>query len=292
MIGILWIIIAVCLTAVLVLKLKGSSGSFAKADGFKIEYDGNKANITDSYEFNKNDFNQIDIELISENLYIQKSSDNKVHVEIYTPEAYKPKVNLIENTLKITPCEKKIHLIGFINRRVIVKLPAEMEISDLDADITSGSIHMENVHFESVDAKSTSGSLHIDNCIFDTADLKSTSGSVNISSCYIANLEAKSTSGSVKAYGNFDRIELTSISGSIHAGVNNALSGDSELRSTSGSVHLSVPSDSGFVSKYSCVSGTYHNNITGSNGKKGNETVNGGGPKIELQSSSGSIHIN
>lgn len=291
-IGIIWIIIAVCLTVFLVWKLTSSSNSFVNIHADKIEFDGTKANITETFEFDKNSFNMADIELHSESLYVQKSTDDKVHVEVYAPEAYKPTVQVFQNTLKITPCNKKINIIGLINRRVIVKLPEGMDITDFDADVTSGSIHIENINLETIDAKSTSGSVHIDYCTFGNAELKSSSGSVNINESKIESLEGKSSSGSVKAKGNFSKIELTSISGSIHAESYNKLSGDSELRSTSGSIYLKIPSDSNFNSKYSCVSGTYHNDITGTSGKKGNETVNGGGPKIELHSTSGSIHIN
>lgn len=292
MLGILWIIIAICLTLLLASKLKNKSNSFISISKNKIEYDGFKANVSDSYEFNKTDFNMVDIKLSSENLHIQESSDDKVHVELYTPEEFKPKVSIIENTLKIEPCDKKVHIMGIVNRRVVVKLPKGIEITDIDLDVTSGSIHIKDMNFNSIDANSTSGSVHVDNCVFGAAELKSTSGSVNINESKIDKLEAKSSSGSIRANGNFEKIELTSSSGSIHAEVYNKLTGDSELRSSSGSIHLRIPSDSGFISKYSCVSGNYHNSITGTNGKKGNETVNGGGPKIELQSTSGSIHIN
>lgn len=291
MIGILWIIIAVCLTAVLILKLKGSS-AFSYNSTKQIEMEGDTSKLADSYTFSQDEFNMVDIKLVSENLVLDSSSDNKVHIEIYCPVNYKPSVKVFSNTLKIEAVHKTFQIHGFTKRQVIVKLPVGMDISDMDLNVVSGSLHIANINAENLDAACVSGSVHMNNCEFGKAEVKSTSGSVNISECNIDSLEGKSTSGSVRINGSYKQLELSSLSGSVTAEISNPLVYDSELKATSGSVRLKLPSDAGFISKYHCTSGTYHNNITGCSGKSGTETVNGGGPKIELQSSSGSIHIN
>jgi len=292
MIGILWLIIAACLIAVLVLKMKDSEAfNVIHINGKKIEFDGSPASLADSYTFSKNEINSVDINLVSETLNVQKSEDDKIHVELYTPKDYMPTVQILNNVLKIDSITKAKISIA-LNRRVVVKLPEGIELSDFDADLTSGSIHIDDCSVNNLDVNSTSGSVNLTHCDSLTADVKSTSGSVHVTDCEIGILEAKSTSGSVRVDGSFNKVDLHSISGSVHADFRDALTEDSELQSTSGSVHLNVPSNAAFTAKYSTASGTYRNSITGTSGKKGNDVVNGGGIKVELHTTSGSVHVN
>lgn len=293
--GILWIIIAVCLIAILVYKLSdGNKRKYIAISDDRVEADAsfNPSQMNKSYTFSTSEFNAVDIQLSHENLYVSKSADDKVYVELYTPVQDTPKVNIIGNTLKIESEQMKIHFGIFGNRKVVIKLPANIELSDFDADVTSGSVHIDDQNLEQADIKSASGSIHMNNCKFYFVDLRSQSGSVNIQNCTIDELEAKSSSGGIKAAGDFNKLDLHAISGSVNVTVSTPFTKDSDIQSTSGSVHLSVPADSGMNIKYSCVSGTYHNKITDTSGKRGNETVNAGGPKVELRTTSGSIYVN
>ncbi len=295
MIGFLWIIIAVCLIAILFYKLNdGNKRNYIAISDNRVEADASSKalQLSNSYTFSTSEINSVDIQLTHESLYISKSADDKVYVELYTSVQDTPKVTINNNILKIESEKMKIHFGIFSNHKVIVKLPENIELSDFDADVTSGSVHIDDLNLEQADIKSASGSIHLNNCKFIFADLKSQSGSVNIQNCNIDELEAKSSSGGIKATGDFNKLDLQTISGSVNADVSTPLTKNSEIQSTSGLVHLRVPSDSGMDIKYSCISGTYHNRITETSGKHGNETVNSGGPKVELRTTSGSIYVN
>lgn len=286
--AILWVLIAILLTIILVAKLNGLKDPKLSKITHSIHSD-NKGN---TYIDVVKNINSIDINLLSEALEIQETTDSKISVQLVGFENNEPDVTVVSNTLKIQSKKKiKVNFVTF-QRKVIVKLPKGIELSDVDFTCTSGSIKINNCIFTNIHVNSTSGSVSVYNCKADKFDVRCASGSITFDECAITNIEAKSESGSIKVDGNYKGIELRSTSGSIKANLNEPLIQDSELCSTSGSVHLTLPPESGFKVKYNVVSGTYKNSITGTSGKKGNETVNGGGPLVELQSASGSIHIN
>lgn len=311
--ALLWILIAIFLTGLLVWKLKGTSGNNNFIPHISISNGSAgigiaQAPLLETKVFDATEFNAIDVDLSFESGRIEKSNSNKVEIEIYSSEDNPPTVDIIDNTLKIKSVRSQKPI--FESRKVVIKLPEGINVNDcdirsasgslhindfstesMDAESASGSVHLTNGHYSSLDVKSSSGSVNLNNITADKADLKSQSGSVNCSDCDFLDLEARSTSGSIRFEGKADKIDLQSTSGSVHAQLANALNADSEIQSTSGSVYLKVPANSNLDVKYSVISGTYRNSITGASGKKGSEKVNAGGPKLELRTTSGSIHV-
>jgi len=288
--GIIWLLIAIILTLFLIWKIKNSinGNRFKIINGFK------SAPFFESKTFDAAEINKIDIYLISENILVEKSQENKITVEIYSSKEVAPKVQVIENKLKIESFKNKVSfsLTPLATQRVVIKLPSIASINNFDINNTSGSIQIIDIEIDNIDVNCNSGSINMKNSTFVKANAKTTSGAVHIDSCKIVDLEAKSTSGNVRTSGRFDKLKLNTVSGSIYADSKKALTQDSEFKAVSGAIYLKIPENSAFNSSYNCISGKYKNKITGTIAKQGNEVVNGGGAKFEFQSTSGSIQIN
>lgn len=157
-------------------------------------------------------------------------------------------------------------------------------ISDCDGDtlsvhMTSGQIEVRNVEFETIDAGCTSGDTTIENT---TASVKvgSTSGTIRIADVQ-GSVQANNTSGGVyitQTHSDIDPISVQITSGPIELKLNKDAAFNLSTHSTSGG----VKSDFDIM-----VSGT-----DGSISRKDlSGKVNGGGPSVDLDTTSGSIRV-
>lgn len=296
--GVLWLIIAVFLTFILFAKMK-SSNSW-KNSGLMITFNGksgedgksgNSENLYDTLTFSVSEVNDIDIDLISESVYVEAADDNKITVELYCTEETAPAVQIIQNVLKIEDKKNKAINLSFGKRKVVVKVPKTFELNEIEISTSSGSIHGEALTASNMDCHSASGSVYFNQCKTDSMDIKSSSGSVHLSNCEIDDLECSTQSGSIHMSGIIDKAEVRAISGSIHAELSEPLKLNSEFQATSGSIKLNIPNNTNMNIKYSVGSGTYKNDISGTTGKKGTDTIGNGGPNVELRTTSGSIKV-
>ncbi len=306
--GIIWILIAAFFIWLLITKLsdKTNKSIFNLSINTSVF---NNCKLLETKTLNKDDFNQININLISENLEFQKSIDDKVYVELYCTEETKPEVKVENNSLSVNAIQKKV--VTFSNRKVVIKLPESTNIQNtnivmksgnihfdnyktdkLNIQNISGSIHINNLICDSENFNCKSGSIHINNLICDTGILECISGSIHINNSTVSKIEISSKSGSIHIEGNYDKVDLSTISGSINGNFNKVISQDSNFNTTSGSIHIRFPNDANFKSVYSVGSGSYRNSMTGTYGKNGNEQVNNNGPEINFHATSGSITIN
>lgn len=302
--GVIWTGIAIVLTFLLFSSLKGRINIFG---GFSIM---NSSKLYQTLNFSPSEIKDIDVDLASDSLQIEKTSGSSIIVELYGNEKSVPKASIYKDTLKIESQKAVFHMFG-TSGKALIKLPESFIVNDGDFKANSGSIHISDTIFNKLDCNSTSGSINLENVTADKTDCKASSGSIRINNSKAKEFDVKASSGSVRLEnceaesfdcnissgstylsGSFGKIEVNSRSGSINADLTKELTSDSEFHAVSGGIHLNVPSTSNFRTKYSCTSGTYKNNISGTNGKKGTDIVGNGGPLIELSTTSGSIHIN
>lgn len=289
--ALIWLVIAVFLTVILVTKLRDNRN---RNNNLLISVNGKnfgEAKLYKTETFKTSDINEIDVNLASESLYVEKTNDNNIIVELYCAGSEQaPEISVYKNVLKIEE-KNKVNIVGFGNRKIVIKLPANYEATNIDLDTASGSIHVNDIVCPTLDCHASSGSIHFENCKIDSLDVKASSGSVHLNNCEADNLECSTQSGSIKMNGSFDKVQAHGISGSISAQLETPLLFDSDFQTTSGSIKLDVPGNSNMKIKYSVTSGTYKNDHTGSSGKKGSDTMGSNGPTVELRSTSGSIKI-
>ncbi len=109
-------------------------------------------------------------------------------------------------------------------------------------------------------------------------------------------LEAESSNGSIKAYEIQGPIQAETTNGSIKAEITSAdLSGDARLKTTNGSVELRL--DGGVAASIDARTrnGSVNSDFPGGTQDRRKRTLdldlNGGGPRVELESSNGSIRV-
>lgn len=286
--GVLWIIIAVFLCIFLVGKLKNRTTP-QQLFHFSSSNITGLAPLSETKNFDVKSIDSIDINVLDESVVLEKTNGSEIIVELYCSPENKPTIATVQRTLKIT--EQKPKNIISLGRKIVVKIPASFDASDIDVKTASGSIHMSDSNFNNVDCRSASGSINFTNCNFENLDLKSQSGSINLSATKANELDCHSTSGSIHLDGSFDQMDVNAVSGSIHANITNKISGHSSIQSTSGSINLNIPKTTDATINYSVTSGSYSNDITGTKGKIGTDRLGNGSASLNLRSVSGSIRI-
>lgn len=294
--GFIWVIIAVVLTLLfgVVLKNNGFSGipkiSIGSNSSSSKELSLKEASNHQNFEVSS--ICNIKLALVSEAIRIEKNSGSKLEVELFGAEAYLPTVSLKGNTLEIEQKHKGIKFMDFSKRTVVVKIPDGKEFEKVDLNSVSGSIKIQGLNCRTCDINAVSGSVNVSDSNINKLDLNAVSGSVKLDEVECENLDVNTVSGSIKLCGNFGKFDVNSTSGSISVDSDGNLEWNSSVNSVSGSIKVNIPSSTNANIIYKTRSGSYSNGITGTSGKKGEECLNGGGCKLEVTSSSGSIRIN
>lgn len=288
--GFFWLFIAVCLLFILIINMK-MPGKHTKSE-FEISLNKYAEELYATYTFTVAEINDIDINIESKSVYVETSKASNIVVELYCTEKSAPLVHKVKNVLRIEEATNiKLFNIKQLNTKIVVKVPENFNNNGIDINTVSGSIHCKDLITPVMDCQTLSGSIHFDNCTIESLDIKTASGSVHINDSMINELDCAVQSGSVHLTGDFDKVDVHSISGSIHANLNSPLKSNSEFQSVSGSINLEVPKNSNMEITYSSTSGSYKNEITGKSGKKGSDSIGNNGPKVELKTTSGSVKI-
>ncbi len=285
--GSLWTIIAVALVVILVVALIRNS---SKSSDDKGLLSGVVVDLLETKTYSPQDIQNFDIDLKSENIVFEKSTEEKIVLELYCTENTKPVVETQKNTLKISETNNILG-VRFGVRKVLIKVPAACKLSDVDVKVSSGSVSISDIESANIDLNVSSGTVRILNSKSDKIDVNAKSGSVKIENCEADFLDCRTMSGSTKVDGSFGGMDLHGISGSINANLSKPLSKNSEMHTTSGSINVTLPSDSNMDIKYSLVSGNYRNEFTGTKGKKGKDTIGAGGVTLDISTTSGSVNV-
>ena len=125
--------------------------------------------------------------------------------------------------------------------------------------------------------------------------MAATSGEIEVNGFAAEYTSFKTSSGEIEVK-NFDcdYFDAKSTSGDIYLELINAPIAKSSAISTSGSINLVLPKDSSFEVASHSTSGTLNNKFTSNKfvpRDTYHEKINGGGPLIEVSTTSGSIEI-
>lgn len=231
-----------------------------------------------SYSFSASDVEHFNIELVSASVHFVQDSDSDITVGLYGNwnSDIEPEVKLERSKLNIkTPNITFKNKTGIGSRKIVISIP-ESAISTLfDADVSSvsGSVHVTDVSFRELDVDTTSGSVHING--------------------YVDVLSANTVSGSIHVNGTCKNLNCDTISGSIHVETDEPLTGKNNCSTVSGSVHITMPEDCGFEFEWETISGSVNNAFyNGKCGKSGSQIIGDGRTKIDVETISGSIHLN
>ena len=299
--GSLWIVIALLLTFLLIKGFRGNKNpvngihSFSQWiekhvdsdnwdsdewDSEYYDYDGDDETMEtiDPSELAKNTtFEAVGIKTIFTDLgtfpvEISKSSDSKIHIDFEGKAENYCRLSHNGSEILVKEIKRKGGFYTHINGKVYITLPESFD-NELKIDNVSGSVKIYGIKAEE-------------------ASIEAVSGSVSITACDIKKVKVDTVSGSSKVSGNFEQLNIESVSGSIKAESGKALVGKCDFESVSGSIQLAIPANMGYSMEYETMSGSFKDEIAGVSGSKhGKYTHGNGNTEIEVSTMSGSIKI-
>ena len=238
-------IIGVLLVSLLVLLL-------TRFRGFSFNMKQKQYELVKKAEYEVNNINEINTDLVSSLIELKLSTDDKIRVEYYGEK--KEDINYLYNDNKLTISETRRNrfCFGFCyhNTKTIIYLPKSYDKS-LILNTISGDIEfIDSFDDVQTNIKTTSGDIKVIN----SKDLKiiTTSGDVSISQTN--NINVKTVSGDVKINDVNNYLKIETVSGDVSVdSVNivkessiNTISGDVEINKTN-SIYIDTKTTSGDI---------------------------------------------
>jgi DUF4097 and DUF4098 domain-containing protein YvlB len=174
-----------------------------------------------------------------------------------------------------------------------------IDASSLRAQTSSGSVSATNVHAPTIDLGSDYGAIHVDGVVGKLA-ARTSSGGIQVRNAN-ADVSARSDYGSVAIEGVLKAVNAHTSSGNVKVSARegSVISDDWRIDSDYGGVALEAPSgfkfDLAAKTAYGTVNVDYAIELPpGSSTRQGSALrgkVNGGGPLVTIESSSGSVRV-
>lgn len=201
-------------------------------------------NLCESAVFEQNQFSNIKISVLTENVTITPYNENIVKVTVHSnlPEDECPKIKLEDDTLFILSGKRKFHFRMFWDffGEVEIFVPksfVQKKNGFVEVKTVSGSVNVESVGGEKIELCSTSGSVNASVISANTIALETKSGSVSLDDSKSTEVSLESLSSSVKCNNiSSTKIKLTSASGAVKCNYSSAE--QVELYGISGSVYF------------------------------------------------------
>ena len=167
-------------------------------------------------------------------------------------------------TLQIHFCENLENIFDWFNldanmpaKTLTMEVPASLigMLAEVEVETVSANIDLSGVYGSKTDLSTVSGSINCTDVTAEDLELSSTSGSIVCDNCTANMLDIGNVSGSVNAAGEFTRVDVESVSGTINlsfANVPDRLDADG----VSGNVTVALPEGANFTAKLDTVSGS------------------------------------
>jgi len=165
------------------------------------------------------------------------------------------------------------------NLEVLVPRELSEEMTRLSISTTSGSINVNSFEATTVRVSSVSASIDVSNIISNDVNISTTSGKItttsvragkldtssvsgdtSISESHITTLDASTTSGKTNASGEFQRVDVSSVSGSTTI-KNTTVPDRINISSVSGSIDVYIPNNGDIAVSHSAVSGRFSSEV-------------------------------
>ena len=290
--SLLWIF-AVLIIVVTIVKNGFGGDSFSSFEDEQTLQSIAEDGIYNTYSFNANKIDDIQISLVAEKLTVQPVNTNEITVELYGPWSKKlePEVSYTNNTLTIK--QKQKNGVNLHKRSVVVKLPSEKITQNTITKIenVSGSVQLSDFEMSKLNISNVSGSIKLSNIVCKSSNLECVSGSVKVENCSIDSVEIATVSGSIKAEGYFDELDADAVSGSIKVQNQKDFTKDSSFSTISGAITIDLPSDTNAIIDCSSTSGSVLCEHTNTKAKSVDQKLGNGTYELEANSMSGSIKI-
>lgn len=242
---------------------------------------------------NITDFN---FDLGHENLTIENIYGDEILVELYSNNNKKlPKVYENEGILILKTKQTKLYPSDYCNIKIYI--PYEFVFENVNIQTNSGNIILQDLSSEELSIKSISGKIKSQELkISSYINLYSISGQIDINTVTTETISVQSASGFIYISSIIaDYFDTTTDSGIIEISLASQPKASSRIHSKTGEVHLSFQNKSfGFDLIASSTNGIFRDEINNLRLTPRNEYRNsyfGGGPEIQIRTTSGNIFV-
>lgn len=154
-----------------------------------------KLKITNSYEYDYEKVDSIDIDADIANLKIKKGDE--LTVEYKYTDGYVPKVQLSGKTLCIEQENPSMTIAGNIDSDITITIPKKASFDIIDIEVSLGNIDISDVESEEI-------------------EIDASLGNVDIKRVEAGEIEIEASLGSVDVSGEFDSLDVSASLGSIN----------------------------------------------------------------------------
>ena len=203
---------------------------FIIRNGFNFEFSSAKLDLIDSKEFDS--INNLDIDTDTADIYIKKSTDEKVKVELYSNDYKEEEINNTSDSLNIV-LKKKCKVFCFMKRsKINVYLP-ESYSNNMTINATTSDIEADAYSSSDINIKVTTGDINLKSN--KNATINVTTGDVEIGS--VNDINVTSTTGDIKLGKVNNNINIKTTTGDFDIDEVN-ISKNSSIKTTTGDVYI------------------------------------------------------
>ena len=175
--------------------------------------------------------------------------------------------------------ERHIQFWNSGTKDLLVEIPQDWDCEELEVDVSSATVLVENVTVDNLELDSSSGDSILKNCTMDDLHIEATSstllaeglnttrlavdhtsGDCTFTDCTIGQMELDITSGDTRFSGYLEELDFESTSGDLELATYNCPS-RMILEATSGDLDVTLPDTCGFKATVHTTSGNFHSDF-------------------------------
>lgn len=225
---IILVILVIALINFMIYAMVNKNGEFKLS---LIGFGDNTAMIFEK-EYNPEELNNINVDVSSSNVKIEKADIDKIKITAYGEKEDKIKEVMNENELSITKENTKIFIFTMLywcREEIVIQVPNNCD-EEFNIKTSSGDIIVPDLEGDNIELKTASGKIQCGN--INNGNIETSSGDILIGNGNEVTL--KVSSGNIKA-GDFNKLSAEASSGDIEIGT---ISEDAKVKTASGKITL------------------------------------------------------
>jgi len=312
------LVIAVLLTAILVVLLTGNN-IFSRLDNGDnwigrvfdratyysggIDEDSNAVIVSEEARVSANNIKKIKIDWVAGGISLRVGTGSDIVFSESSnrdlTDRQRMRYTVSESgTLQIKYCENLDNIFDWFSldanmpaKTLVMEVPASLigQLADLEIDTVSSNIDLSGVYGRKTSFSSVSGEVRCADILCDDLYLSSTSGAIICENVTIKEIEIDNVSGGVRLEGEFEHIDVDTVSGSVQIAAANVPK-SIDVDGVSGRITIALPETAGFTAKLDTVSGSLSCAFPGTLGSD-LVVVGDGNADYSFDTVSGSVNI-
>ncbi len=278
------LVIAVLLTAILVVLLTGNNifSRFGWNNGWVdrfldrttyssggVNADSNEVVVSDEARVPASDIQKIKVDWTSGSVNVRVGTGSDI---VFSESSYrsltdrqKMRYSVSDSgVLEIHFCEDFESFFGWFNvdasmpaKTLTLEVPASLlgQMTDFDIETVSANIDLSGVYGTKVDLSSVSGEIRCADIATQEVELSTTSGAIVCENTTADAIEVDNVSGSIRVEGEYKQVKADTVSGEIKIALA-SLPDSIKANSVSGNIKLALPEGASFTAKLDTVSGS------------------------------------